>query len=511
MDQPGCTIGIDMGTTNVKAIAFDALGHEVGRADQTLSLHHDGDGAAEQDPIQVYAAVAQVIGQAAEQAYGRGFTVERVGLSAAMHSLIPVDQRDQPLMQALTWMDTRAEAQAHALWDSPEGKAIYARTGTPIHAMAPIAKLLWLRQQRPHVFEQAARFVSLKEWIWHTWFGEWKVDESIASATGLYNLRGRDWDAGALEVAGITRGQLSAIVPTSYVRERPEGVRSGEAPPARPVLFNIGASDGVLANLGAGTVASGSMVMTIGTSCAVRSATTEPVTDPETRAFCYVLDDTRYIVGGPSNSGGIVLDWLYHVALGHQRAAAAPPGVVDAGFAEIMHAAEHAPRAPDLYCVPYVAGERAPLWHADAKAVIFGLQLQHSSADIMRAAVEGILLNAYWIAEGLFAHVGRPAHIVASGKVLQPEWVRHMAADIFGVPIVFRGAVDASAAGAAIMAEAATGMGSLDERARNAVEVTETMVQPTAGDVYARKFAGFQQIVRTLTTGALADIYLGRR
>src|SRR5262249_13700514 len=157
------------------------------------------------------------VAEAARRAQHLGYTVERVGLSAAMHSVIPVAADGTPQSNAITWMDTRASADARALWESPEGKQLYQRTGTPIHAMSPLLKLIWIRTRQPKIFQSAHTFVSLKEWVWHRWFGEWKVDASIASATGLYNLHDGTWDAGALALAGIDEERLSRIVPTTYV------------------------------------------------------------------------------------------------------------------------------------------------------------------------------------------------------------------------------------------------------------------------------------------------------
>ncbi len=497
MKQPGCVIGADMGTTTIKAVAFDATGHEIARAEQTLALTHDEEGAAEQDPIAVYASVSQTIGQAARQAQASGYTVERIGLSAAMHSLLPVDSANRPLAAAMTWMDTRARDDARALWDSAEGRDLYARTGTPIHPMAPLPKLLWLRRTRPQLFNAAARFVSLKEWVWRQWFGEWSVDASIASATGLYNLREGGWDRQALELAGITADRLSTIVPTTTVKRGASSGWGAQAGLGADVAFNIGASDGVLANLGVGAIAGDQMVLTIGTSCAVRSGSATPFTDAATRSFCYVLDRDRYIVGGPSNSGGIVIDWLYHNILSEQRAPSAALPVDESAFLALMRRAAQAPPDPALICLPYVAAERAPLWDASARAAFVGLHLAHSQGDVMRAAVEGIIMNAYWIASGLFGSLGRPQRIIASGKTLEPEWIRRLTADIFGVPVVYHGAIDASVVGASTLAEIATGIRGWDDLSWQPTRDAAT-IAPSADDFYKRKYERFLALATTV-------------
>ncbi len=492
MAYSSCTIGIDIGTSSVKAIAFDAHMQEIARSAEEVKSHHDDAGAAEQDPIIVYSSVMYVLIKASEEAQRQGFTIERVGLSGAMHSLIPVAADGTPLGPSITWMDLRAKDEANQLWETPAGKSVYERTGTPVHPMTPLLKLMWMRTHQPEVFQKAVKFVSQKEWIWYQWFGEWRVDASIASATGLYNIREGNWDAGALSIAGISAEKLSSIVPTTYIKQ---GIRE-----RRPLLagilpdtvFNIGASDGVLANLGVGAIGSDVMAMTIGTSCAIRGASATPVTDVSTRSFCYALDTDRFIVGGPSNSGGVVLEWLYNSVLSRNPTDREPQK-----FVEMLTAAETVQR-DDLLCLPYITGERAPLWNANAQGVFFGLKLHHTGRHLMRAAVEGIILNAYWIALGLFQKLGQPRQIIASGKVLETEWIRQLTADIFGIPVQFQGAGDASVTGAALLANIATGNLTWQAAANRQTVTRETINQPGQHEIYKSKFQRYRNLCNLL-------------
>ena len=353
-----CTLGVDIGTTSVKVVAFSPDGRELSRASQRLTLLTEQPTWVEQDAEEVYRAVENCMLDVVRRLQPTLWTVERVGFSAAMHSILAVDEEGRPLTQAMTWMDTRATAQAEQLWSSPAGIGIYQATGTPIHPMAPLAKLMWLKENRPALLCQAFKFVSLKEYVWYRWFGVWEIDASMASATGLYDIAHKDWLPAALELAGVRSSQLSTIVPTTHIRS---------AIKARPLCstgmfehtqFNIGASDGVLANLGAGVTEPGDMVVTIGTSCAVRTGTRRMITDAQTRLFCYVLDDGYFVVGGPSNSGGVVVDWLYRQVL------SGPMGGTDIGekaeFDALLVQAEQV-NVDDLLFFPYVAGERAPL------------------------------------------------------------------------------------------------------------------------------------------------------
>lgn len=492
MAHLGCTIGIDIGTSSVKAIAFDTHMREIARAAEEVKSYHDDKGAAEQDPQAVYQSVMHVLSSTAQDAQRQGYTVERVGLSAAMHTLIPVADNGAPLGPSLTWMDLRARGEADSLWQSVEGKAVYERTGTPVHPMTPLLKLMWMRKRQSDLFQKAVKFVSQKEWIWYQWFGEWCVDASIASATGLYNLREATWDSGALELAAITAEKLSDIVPTTYVKQ---GIRERQlllAGILPETVFNIGASDGVLANLGVGAISSDVMALTIGTSCAIRVATSAPITNTSTRSFCYVLDADRFIAGGPSNSGGVVLNWLYNSILSRN-----PTDRDPRQFVEMMNAAATV-QCDDLLCLPYVAGERAPLWNAGATGVFFGLRLHHTRQHLMRAAVEGIILNACWIGRELFQELGQPGQIIASGKVLETEWIRQLTADIFGIPVQFLGAIDASVAGAALLANIATGNLTWQAAAHSQTAMHETIKQPQQHETYEKKFQRYRDLCNLL-------------
>jgi gluconokinase len=494
--EPGaaCTIALDLGTTTLKAIALaDADGQELAQAQAPVALRTDATGAAEQDPAAVYDAATGVVAQVARALHASGHRVARIGLSAAMHSILAVGPDDRPLTPALTWIDSRAQAQAAALWASPEGRALYARTGAPIHAMTPLLKLMWFRQHRPELLD-ARRFVSLKEWVWRGWFGDWRVDASIANASGLYALRDGDWDPGALALAGIRRDQLSPIVETLHIGRGLRDAKLLDAGLDPDVPVCIGASDGVLANLGVGATGSDRLVLTVGTSLAARFGSPVPATDPETRSFCYVLGPGRFIVGGPSNSGGILLDWLYHKLL-------MGPEPTGETLGDLVAASDVETGA--LTCLPYVAGERAPLWDAGARAAFIGLDLNHTRAHLMRAAIEGILFNARWIVSGLFERIGRPRDIVATGHLFDSAWVRQAAADIFGLPLRHFPDRDASLTGAIRLARIATGAAEWPDAAQD--ETDAAAIEPLNPDAYRPKYERFRRLAAALAepgTGA---------
>ncbi len=182
--------------------------------------------------------------------------------------------------------------------------------------MSWIGKMKWMEQHWPNLYSQAYKFISIKEFICVHFFGEYVVDQSMASSTGIYNLKTKDWDASILSFLHIKKEKLSTVVGTNYRFEAPTDVMRSFSF-ADDCLYHIGASDGVLANVGAGGLLDEVATLTIGTSGAIRMTIKEPLTDSAMRTFCYVLNDSTWIAGGATNNGGIALTWyIEHFAKG---------------------------------------------------------------------------------------------------------------------------------------------------------------------------------------------------
>lgn len=209
-------LGVDIGTTSTKAVLFDADGHVVAHRTVGYPLLTPTPATAEQDPEEIYRAVLAAIKTSVQEAHAAPGEVTCVAFSAAMHSVIAVDEEGNPLTRSITWADNRAAAWAERIKREWGGVAIYRRTGTPIHPMSPLAKLVWLRHERMELFGRAARFIGIKEYVLFRLFKRYVVDYSIASATGLLNLEQLDWDAEAIGLAGVTTEQLSSLVPTTF-------------------------------------------------------------------------------------------------------------------------------------------------------------------------------------------------------------------------------------------------------------------------------------------------------
>ncbi|WP_258171378.1 gluconokinase [Paenibacillus sp. R14(2021)] len=453
-EQQTYMIGIDIGTTSTKSVLFRENGEVVTSAHVEYPLLTPTPSVAEQDPDQILAAVIATVKNV--MAGIKPQQVLLASFSSAMHSVIPIDADGQPLMNCLTWADNRSAAWSDRLKREMNGHTLYLRTGTPIHPMSPITKLLWLRHDRSDLFNRTWKFISIKEYIFGKLYGEYVVDHSIASATGMLNLAQLDWDAEALDIAGITSERLSKLVPTTHVMRgmKPDYAAAMGLLPDTP--FVVGASDGVLSNLGVDAIEPGVVAVTIGTSGAIRTVVDKPVTDPKGRYFCYALTADKWVIGGAVNNGGVIFRWMKD-QLGASEIETAKRLGIDAYdmLTQIMERVR--PGSDGLIFHPYLTGERAPLWNADARGSFFGLTLHHGKEHMMRAVLEGINYNLYTVLKALEETTGRPARIHATGGFARSALWRQMMADIFDQEVIIPASFESSCLGAVVLGLIAIG------------------------------------------------------
>lgn len=444
-------IGVDIGTTNTKAIAFTIEGVVIAQFNETYTpLDTTEVEQHELDPEILFQAVLRTIGKVRAQA--NGSTLLGVACSSAMHSLIAVDNDGKPLTNLITWADLRSSVQAGQLKHTEAGKRIYQRTGTPIHPMSPLCKLLWMKEEQPDIFTTAHKFIGIKEWVFYRFFGQYLIDHSIASATGLFDIYDFDWNQEALTLTGLTPGRLSTPVSTTHIVKGLAKEYAGILDIDQSTPFVIGASDGCLANVGSGALQPGDVSLTIGTSGAVRMMTTRPQHDVKERIFNYILTEQWYVSGGPINNGGTLLRWYAEHFLGRSFEKTED-------FDWFIQQAAQVPAGADgLVFLPYVQGERAPIWDATAKGVYFGIHAKHTQAHFMRAIIEGINNALYQVTQSIEETIGPVKNIYASGGFTQsPQWLQWMA-DLFGKNITVSSTADASAIGAAILGLQALGI-----------------------------------------------------
>lgn len=434
-------IGVDIGTGSTKAVAVNYSG-EVLAASQFYYSNLDSlPGYAEQD--------AQIIWQAFVNTVKKIITTLKItpsaiSLSSCMHSLIAVNSNNKPLTNLITWADTRSEEIADEIRHSAEAENIYKATGTPIHSMSPLSKIIWFKRNEPGIFNKAFKFISIKEFIWHKLFDDYQVDYSVASATGLFNIQNFEWNKDSLLLCGITPDHLSKIVSTQYVRNNITATSATLLGIAADTSICIGASDGCLANIGTNAFAKGIAAITIGTSGAVRIASASPVFNYQAMTFNYVLDENTFICGGPVNNGGNVIKWLFKNCLNN-----AAPSADD--YKKLFQSAASVKEGSNgLLFLPYLHGERAPLWDEKACGVLIGIKDHHTNAHMLKALLEGICYSLNNILQIIEAISSPVVQLNVSGGFIDSEIWMQILANITGKKVCIIQTNDASAIGAAM-------------------------------------------------------------
>lgn len=474
-------LGIDIGTGSVKAVAVDLAGNSFADCQLHYSFSSPKPGYHEQDPEQIWTAFGASIKDIIEKT---GAQPLAVSLSSAMHSLIAVDKNGKSLAPMMTWADNRSAEIAVKLRATGQGMSIYKATGTPIHSMSPLCKLIWIRENNSELFNRTYKFISIKEYIWHKLFNKFVIDYSIASSTGLFDIVQLKWYDDALQLAGITPALLSEPVSTDYNKS------SAALDFLKPdVPFVTGASDGCLANLGSMATKPGIAAMTIGTSGAVRLASNRPLTNGEAMTFSYILDKETYICGGPINNGGVAMQWWVKNVAG--------PNPKENDYEHIFSQIAKVPAGSNgLTFLPYLTGERAPIWDSESCGNFFGVKLQHTQANFSRAVLEGICFAMKDVLDAVQQNSEPITQINISGGFTKSEiWVQTLA-DITGKKLAILQADDASAVGAAFIALKIIGVMKEYPETSNGLVIYQP--NPANRDIYDKNFTIYKQLYTAL-------------
>lgn len=490
------SIGVDIGTTQVKAVAFDDQGTIKASSYQRYPLYQAADGMAEQEITAIYQAALKVLQEVAATVAG---PVECVAFSTAMHSLIVLDEAKKPLTRVITWADNRAEEAAEEWRNTPLGTQIYQRTGLPMHPMTPLHKIRWLHKSQPTLFHQAAYFVDIKAFIFQQLFGELATDYGNASGSGFFNIRNFTWDRLALEQIAITSTQLPHVYPPTQAFTGLSEELATTLQLDRETPFILGGADGPLSNLGLGAMQEGIATLTVGTSGAIRYIVDHPFLHPREETFCLVLDETHWVIGGATSNGAGIFDWACSQFLQEMQAQVrqANQNPYDAVLAEV---ARQPLGAQGLLFHPYLLGERAPLWDADATGAFLGLRRDHTEAHMMRAVIEGICLNLARILTEVEQIGGVVKEMRATGGFAASPVFQQIMADVLGRSLTFPDNIEASAFGAVLLGWQSLGKITSLEESQELVAITQQVApRQQASFFYQQERALFSETQRELS------------
>ena len=455
-------LGLDVGTTGVKAIAITPEGEVLASAEEEYSLSTPRPGWSEQDPDDWL--------RASETALARlGVDTQRVGYSGQMHGLVCLDERDRVLRPAILWNDQRTGAECAEIEEQVGLERLVSLTGNRALPGFTAPKLLWLRRHEPDVYARIRRITLPKDYVRLRLTGEWAIDTADASGTLLFDVAHRCWSDDVLSALDMPRDWL---------------------PPVRESTEVAGAGDQQAAALGVGVTEPGTVSVVLGTSGVVFAALSSYAHDPQGRvhAFCHALPDTWEAMGVMLNAAGS-LRWF--------RDSLAP----GTSFAELTAAAGRwSPAVEGLTFLPYLQGERTPHADPDARGAFTGLFLRHDRGALVRAVLEGV---AYGLRDSLelLRELGvRPEKGRVSGGGARSRLWLEIVASVLGLPLELTAVEEGSAYGAALLSGIAHGaFADGQEAVASCVRVRDT-VEPNAdwARAYEEGYARFRVLYPAL-------------
>jgi xylulokinase len=471
-------LGLDIGTSGVKAILVSADGSVVAAATTPLALSTPRPGWAEQHPDDWWRAAVQSIRSVVAQLPND--PVEAIGLSGQMHSSVFLDRAGDVVRPALLWCDGRTTAECAEITRLAGGEdrlREWVRNAALEGFTLP--KVLWLRNHEPDAYARVATVVLAKDFIRYRLTGELASEPSDASGTLMFDPARLAWSDEMLSVTNVPRSLLPNVGGSSDVLGRVTGdaARATGLSVGTPVVG--GGADNACGAAGVGVVAPGEAVASWGTSGTVLAPTAEPLVDPQLRAhtFCHVAPETWYVMGVVLSAGG-AFAW-YREQLARDLAG------LPAADATLDAEAETAPLGADgVTFLPYLQGERTPHRDASARGAFLGLSLAHTRAHMTRAVLEGI---AFALRDSLsiLRDLGlSPSRLLLTGGGAKSPFIRRLQADVYGVPVSTVNREEGPAYGAALLA--AVGAGAFPDLAA-AARATLTRGAPEPPDSRAHE------------------------
>lgn len=440
-------VALDVGSSSVRALAFDRLGRSLGVVSQRpYEPTTTPDGGVEVDADRLVALTAETLDAFLAEMGPRVGRVAAVATCTFWHTVLGVGPDDRASTPVYSWADTRSVGAVDALRAKVDEKAYHARVGCRLHTSYLPARLWWLREGDPAAFRATRRWMSFGEYLGLRLFGELRTSVSMASGTGLFDQWARRWDPGILDVLGVDAGQLGPIVDLDqpFRGLRPEFAGRWPGLATLPWLPALG--DGACSNVGAGCTTTERAALMVGTSGAMRVCLEGDTVEIPDGLWCYRVDGRRLLLGGSLSNGGSVYAWL--------------TDTLDVPAPDALEAALRTmePDAHGLTMLPFLAGERSLGWVAAARAAVVGLSLATRPLDIVRAGLETVAYRFAMIHERLRDACPGLRTVVGTGGALlaSPAWTGIMA-DVLGVPLTPSAEPEGSSRGAALLASEALG------------------------------------------------------
>ena len=491
-------LGVDIGTSACKVALFSREGLVVAQANVEYNVFHAAGGVVEQDPEEWYLAVCKGIQKVIAASRVDPNAIAGIGVDGQSWSAIPVDASGQVLARNPIWMDTRAADVAQKTLERVGFERIFAVSGNGFEPTYSTPKMLWFKQYRPDVYQKTKRFLQSNSWIVYRFTGVMSQDKSQGYGIHAFDMKRGVWDESLCDELGIDREHLPDIVNCDQVVGTITAKAAAETGLALGTPVVAGGLDAACGTLGAGVIHPGQVQEQGGQAGGMSICLDQAIAHPKLILSFHVLSD-RWLLQGGTVGGGGALRW-FRRELGAAEEALAAAEQSNA-FEVLSKEASTVPvGANGVVFLPYMAGERSPIWDRDAKGVFYGLSYATTRADMVRAVMEGC---AFTLEHNLrtSAETGVAVNeLVAMGGAANSHVWTQIKADVTGKRISVPSSDTATTLGAAILAGIGTGVyASYDEAVASTIKVTRVHApDPDNHARYERSYRCFRAIYENL-------------
>lgn len=483
-------MGIDLGTSGIKALLLREDGICCGSGYSSYSISIPKPGYAEQNPKVWWNGLKSALSSALKTGNVPSSDIKGIGLSGQMHGTLLLEKSGKPLYPAIIWCDQRSAQQVQEIYDKLGKEKLGEYAQNPIAVGFQAASVLWMKENEPEIYSQAHHILLPKDYIRFLLTGEYGTEPTDACSTLLFDCAKRCWSVELLKVLDIDQQLLPKVFssPTDTAGTlSPWAAQELGLSAGIPVVF--GGGDQPMQAVGNGILYPGDISITLGTGGQILAPLSSPKYDKELRThlFCHVLQNTWYLMGATLNCC-LAQNWFLEKVLGTNDFSG-------------MHsaAAKIEPGSGGLYFVPYISGERTPYMDPNARGIFLGLTLAHDRASMMKAVIEGIcysIKDAFACLKPMLPDIN--SAVLSGGGARSKLW-RQTIADMLGIPIKISCMNEEAGTGAAICAMVGTGaFSNLSEAASALVSYSDTLVvpNPTAVDFYNQHFITYQEIYK---------------
>lgn len=456
MNDRTLLLGIDIGTSSCKVDLFEPGGRRVAGASEAYPVYYPGTGMAEQNPDQWWTAVCTAVRRLLEQAGADPGYIAAIGVDGQSWSAIAIDGDGQVLCNTPIWTDTRAQAQCDQAIAQVGEERLFTCGGNPMKPAYTLPKVLWYRDCRPEVYGRADKILQSNGYIGYRLTGEIAQDLCQSYGYQCFDMKKGCWDEAIIRELGVRRSLLPEIVPCSQVIGRVTAQAARETGLSEGIPVVAGGLDAACGTLGAGVYRGGQTQEQGGQAGGMSICLDEYAADPRLILSRHVVDGTFLLQGGTVGGSG-ALKWLSEQLCHAEGDRAKANGT---SIFEEMSAAATAvtPGSDGLIFLPYMAGERSPIWNPDAKGVFYGLDFTKTRAHMIRAVMEGTayaLRHNCEVAREAGAEIDR--FYAMGGAANSLVWTQ-IKADVTGKPIEVPNTDSATTFGAAVLAGVGAGV-----------------------------------------------------